>query len=186
MEERDLRILECLADRKVASSAEIAASLGMDLKRVNESFNVLCAAGLLQFADRTGFLSSRNEFILARIADQAILVACQSRAERATSVGQAGMPVVAEEENVAAAADQSSPTGQRDRSDLLKDILSLIDSKPDISEYERSDLRKKVEDLGEAISKGDEAKADLIKGWFSKYAPWIAAYLGTPEAQTLG
>jgi hypothetical protein len=186
MEEKDLRVLECLADRKTAASAEIAASLGMDLKNVNESFNALCAAGLLQFADRSGFLSSKNEFILARITEQGILAARQSRTQPATSDGQAGMPVVAEEENVAAGADQSHRTAQRDKSDLLKDILSLIDSKPDIGEYERSDLRKKVEDLGEAISKRDEARADQIQGWFSKYAPWIAAYLGTPEAQTLG
>ncbi len=184
MEERDRRILECLADRKTAASAEIAASLGMDLKSVNESFNVLYAAGLLQFADRTGFLSSRNEFILARITEQGILAAHQSRTQSgAPPGGQGGTRPAAGEGNVAAGADQVQATLQRNAGDFLGDILSLIDSRPDISDYERGDLKKKVEDLGEAISKEDKAKADQIQSWMSKYAPWIASSLATPEAQ---
>lgn len=184
MEEKDRRILECLADKKTAASAEIAASLGMDLKSVNESFNVLYAVGLLQFADRTGFLSSRNEFILARITQQGILAAHQSYAQPAISLGgEAETPSVSRDGSVAAGPDQAQATVQRDADDLLKEILSLIDSKPDISDYERGDLKKKVEDLGEAISKKDKAKADQIQSWMSKYASWIASSLATPEAQ---
>lgn len=184
MEEKDQQILECLANRKTAASAEIAASLGMDLKSVNESFNALYVAGLLQFVDRSGFLSSRNEFILARITEQGILAVHQSHTQSAaTPRGQAGTPSVAGDGNVAAGADQAQATVQEDAGDLLKEVLSLIDSKPDISDYERGDLKRKVEDLGEAISKKDRAKVDQIQSWMSRYAPWIASSLATPQAQ---
>jgi len=184
MEERDLRVLECLADRRIAASAEIAASLGMDLKSVNESFNGLCAAGLLQFADRTGFLSSRNEFILARITEQGILAARQSRTQSAASPGgQAGTPSAAGDGKVAAGAEQAQAKVQRDAGELLQKILSQIDSKPDINDYERGDLKNKVEDFGEAISKKDVARAGQIQSWLSKHAPWIATSLATPDAQ---
>jgi hypothetical protein len=184
MEEKDLRVLECLADRKTAASAEIAAFLGIDLRSVNESFNVLYAAGLLQFADRSGFLSSKNEFILARITEQGILAARQSRTQSTASPGgQAETISVSGQREVAAEADQAKAAVQMETRDLLRGISSLIDSKPDISDYERGDLKKKVEDFGEAISRKDGGKAGQIQSWFSKYAPWIESSLATPEAQ---
>jgi hypothetical protein len=105
------------------------------------------------------------------MTERGMQAARQSRTQSAASPeGKAGAPGVAEDEKVAAGAEQAQATAQREASELLKEILSLIDSKPDISDYERGD-QKKVEDLGGAILKKDEAKADQIQSWLSKYAP---------------
>ncbi len=182
VEEQDWRVLGCLADMKTAASAQIASILHVSLASVNESYKVLYAAGYLQFADRSGFMSGANEFILARVTEQGILAAHRPH--------EAAIPPTGSE--TTAPANVKAPTSgtegieaipvEKSLGATIERVLRLLDEKTDLSEYERGDLRQKIRDFQDAASGGSREKAQAIRGWFTKYAPWIASELPSFDA----
>ena len=169
MEEQDWNVLESLAVRKAASSADIAAMLGIDVALVNASFKVLYAAGYLQYADRSGFGSGGNELTLARVTGQGIFASHQPRPKPEPTPGDEEGP---EQEKAAPQAEAARPTSD--------ELSALIDAQPDLSQYERDDLKAKLADLEKATAEKESSKADQIRGWLAKHAPWLASAL--PES----
>jgi hypothetical protein len=145
---------------------------------VNESFKVLYQAGYLQYADRSGFGGSRSEFVLARVTEQGILAAHIPHSQpEPSSDGRAEAKTVESASVTATGVEKGSEMAEEKTDVALSRASRLIDARPDLSEYERSDLKRKVEDLKEAVLTKDETKVDQIKAWFARYAPWVASEL---------
>ena len=140
----------------------------MDLGSVNSSVKELSALGLVTIVERAPFLVNRNEYILFRITDQGVSALREMKpAQEPPSASQLSPGNLVSVTPLARGGDDLPWTRVR----------GSIDARGDISEYERDDLRRKLEDLVAARSSGDAAKAGQIEDWLSKHAPWLASEL---------
>ena len=163
MSPEERRILEYLRKKETSSNKGIVKALAMDEKPVNQNLNSLRQLGLVVFKQEIHVTA--GELIMARITSRGLNVAEELSKPHATSKST----------DFGKARPNSTLTllTYGKESSSTPGLISRIQTRPGINEYEKSILSRALSDLHSAQEKGDLKTSKDIVAWLSKVAAWL-------------